>query len=87
MARIEVVIEELVLHGFAPAEGAAVGDAVRAELARLLAAQGLSMAAQDVEVARLNAGSFQLQPGAGPQAAGAGIARSLHTSLQGAVHD
>ncbi len=40
-ARIEVEIRELVLHGFAPGDHAALGTALETELARLLTADGL----------------------------------------------
>ena len=38
---VELHIEELVLHGFAPGDRFAVGDAVESELARLLHEQGI----------------------------------------------
>jgi hypothetical protein len=85
MAQIELVIEELVLHGFDHADGARISEAVQTELARLLAARGIVMPTHSIELARLNAGSFTVQPNANAGAVGAGIARSLHRGLQGAA--
>ena len=50
MKRIELHIEELVLHGFAPADRYRIGDTVQRELTRLLAEQG--MPASLIQVAR-----------------------------------
>ena len=83
MARIELVIEELVLYGFDPDDGARIGDVVQGELTRLLAEQGLDSLKESVDLARLNAGSFAAQPNATPQTLGTGIAQSLHTGLRG----
>ena len=53
---VEVHIDELVLHGFAPGDRRGIGDAVERELARLLAARGLPVPGADVGVARVSAG-------------------------------
>ena len=77
---IELHIEELVLHGFDPHQRHVIGDAVHAELARLLAQHGID-ASRGIDVARLDGGSFTLRPG--PHAAGEGIAASVHSALGG----
>jgi hypothetical protein len=77
---IELHIDELVLHGFDPHQRHAVGDAVHAELARLLGEHGIDIT-HGAEVSRLDGGSFALRPGA--EAAGEGIARGVHTALGG----
>jgi hypothetical protein len=82
---INLHIEELVLNGFAPHERFAIADAVQSELTRLLAAQaaqGVTAAiAGSVELARLDAGSVQLNAGVKAAGVGAGIARALHGGI------
>lgn len=77
---IELHIGELVLHGFDPHQRHDVGDAVHAELARLLGERGIEVT-HGIEISHLDGGSFALRPGA--RAAGEGIARSVHTALGG----
>jgi hypothetical protein len=60
--RIEVRIDELVLHGFPALDGHAVGAAVERELARLVAARPPAARGADA----LDAGSFAVP--AGPDA-------------------
>ena len=74
--RIELHIEELVLHGFDPHQRHAIGDAVRTELARLIEGGALHPDALD-----LTPKSFTLRAGA--HAAGEGIAKSVHSALGG----
>jgi hypothetical protein len=84
MARIELVIEELVLHGFDPADGASISAAVQAELSRLLADGGLPDLTHPLDLTRLNAGAFALPPSpAPPSQVGAQIAGAIHTGLKG----
>jgi hypothetical protein len=77
--RIELEIEELVLHGFAPGDRHRIGDALRAELASLLRerAPGAGVARS---VERLDAGIVRMAS-AGPEQAGRGIARAVHGLL------
>jgi hypothetical protein len=72
---IEVHIDELVLHGFAPADRRGIGDALEAELGRLLAARGLAVPAADVGVARIDAGAVDRGGG------GAAIAGAVYGAL------
>jgi hypothetical protein len=80
VGRVELHIEELVLHGFAPADRARIGDAVQAELARLLAASG-GPQAKPAAVARLDAGAFQVKPGSPAESVGRQVASRVHQSL------
>lgn len=81
-ARLELHIEELVLHGFAPGDRQAVADALQGELARLFAERGLPSAlAQRGEVTRLDAGSFPVAPRSGAAAVGAQVAQAVHGGL------
>lgn len=76
-------IEELVVEGLPGMREADLGMAVRAELTRLLAAQGLPTAwSQGAEVGHLNAGSIRLAPNAGPEATGRQIAQSVYGGLK-----
>jgi hypothetical protein len=80
--RIRVHIEELVLHGFAPGDRLRIADALQAGLADLLAVRGLSVPpARDTTVARLDAGTIRISPGAGAGAIGGQLARALHRGL------
>jgi hypothetical protein len=75
---IELYVDELVLEGFARGDRHAIGEAVRAELARLIAERGLppSFTAAD-GAARLASGSFRAEAGQGPAQVGAALARSI----------
>jgi hypothetical protein len=76
---IEVHIEELVLHGFAPGDRYRIGDAVERGLARLFAEQGVPPSlAQESELAKLDAGAFKIAPGSGGEAVGAQVARKVY---------
>ena len=80
---IELHIEELVLHGFAPGDRFRIAEAVEQELGRLLLEQ------QDVsplfeksgKIERLNAGTFKMTPGIRPEAVGARVAQAVHSGL------
>jgi hypothetical protein len=76
--RVEILIDELVLHGFAPGERYAIGESLTQELERLVAAQGVGPLA---DVSSLRAQTVQFAAGAKPQTVGAQVARSVHTSL------
>jgi len=79
---IELHIEELVLHGLAPGERDRIGEAVRRELARLLAEQGEPPGlARGGEVARLDGGSFVIAAEGKPDALGARVARAVYGGL------
>jgi hypothetical protein len=77
--RIEVHIEELVLHGVAPAERHAVADALQRRLESLVARHGVSALLSRQETTALqSAGPITLAPGARPQQMGAQIAETVH---------
>jgi hypothetical protein len=77
-ANIELHIEEIVLHGAEPADRLRIGDAVEAELARLLATGEISTQG-DVE--RINAGTRRLPTGANATTIGTQVARAVHGGL------
>ncbi len=87
---IELHIEELVLHGFAPGDRYRIGDAMERELARLFVergtppslAQGREVARLDGgTVARLDGGTFEVKPGSGAEAIGVRVARAVYGGL------
>lgn len=82
---VTIEIDELVLHGFAAGDRYRIGEAVQAELARLIAERGLPEAANPngpgVEVARLDGGAFAVPPGAPAAAVAAGIAAAVYRSM------
>ncbi len=81
---IELRIEELVLHGFAPGDRHRIGEAVERELARLLVERGLPTGlARGADLSRHDGGSFAVAPGAGAEAIGARVARAVYGGLKG----
>jgi len=79
---IELHIEELVLHGFAPKDRYAIGEAVQRELARLFAEQGVPPSVgRGYEAARLDGGSFHIAEGSKGDAIGAQVAQSVYGGL------
>lgn len=80
--KIELHIEELVLHGFSPGDRQRIEAAVQKELARRLAEQGVPPSlARGGEMARLDGGSFEVAPSSGTEAIGAQVALALYGGL------
>ena len=76
--RIELVIDELVLHGFDARHKHAIGDAVQQQLAQALGQHAFDLGVlRPVDAQRTDAGSFNARVGASPEALGAGIAKSV----------
>ena len=83
--KIELVIDELVLHGFDPRQGHTIGDAVASELTRLARAHAKELSGhRPMDVAELDAGAFEI-PAHKPAGAGTGIANRVFTALRGAA--
>jgi hypothetical protein len=72
---VNVHVENLVLHGFDPRDGDAIGDALRAELARAIG--GAPLASRD----RIDGGEFRLAD----RRAVATAAREIATAVGKAV--
>lgn len=80
--RVELYIEELVLHGFAPADRYRIGESVERELARLFSERGVSPSlAQSGEVLNLNGGTFEVEPGGEVETVGARVAQAVYGGL------
>ena len=81
-SRVDVTIEQLVLHGFSNADRLTIGASLQAELGRLIARAGLPDELQaDRQIGSLSAGTLSHDPLASPATIGAGIARSVFDGL------
>ena len=79
---IEVRIEGLVLHGFAPGDRYFIGDAVERELVRLFVERGIPPSlVQESEIERLADGTFEVTPGSGAGAIGVQVAQAAYGGL------
>ena len=80
---IRLHIDELILHGFEPADRHALGAALEAELARLLAAGDPESLARAGTHTRLDGGAFEMPQHAGPAVTGTRLARAVYDGLTG----
>lgn len=79
---VELHIEELMLHGFAPGDRYLIAEAIEREVAFLLAERGVpSSWAQGGEIARLNAGTIEIREASRAEVIGAQVARALYEGL------
>jgi hypothetical protein len=79
---IELHVEELVLHGFAPGDRYRIGEAVKLELARLFTEQGVpSSLVHGGEIDKLNGGAFDMAQGSKADVIGAQVARAVYGGL------
>ena len=78
--RVEVVIDELILHGFSPAERYTIGDSLSQELERLILDQGYQTH-ENVEIPVLRAAPVTLPSNAKSDLVGSQVAKAVHTSL------
>ena len=81
-SNLELHIEELVLHGFAPNDRYVIADAVERELARLLAKPGIPPSlSQGGEVAHVERGMFELELSSKPEMIGVQVAQAVYRGL------
>lgn len=79
---IELHIENLVLHGFAPRDRHAIGEAIQRELTRLFTEQGIHASLhQGYEAERMDGGSFQVKQGTKANTIGTQVAQSVYEGL------
>jgi hypothetical protein len=79
---LEIHIEALVLHDFANSERYRIGEAIERELTRLFTEQGVpSEIIQGGEIARLDGGTFEVQPGSNSETTGAQLAKAIYEGL------
>ena len=81
-AGFEIDIEELVLHGFRPADRYAIAEAVERELAFLLARESSPrLSRKEGHIERFNAGTFHVAADAPGRVVGDEVAHALYKSL------
>lgn len=82
--RIELVIDELVLHGFDARHRHAIGDAVQEQLTREFSRRAADFGALgSLDAERRDAGAFNTRVGASADSLGAGIAQSVVSAVKG----
>jgi hypothetical protein len=82
-SHIELHIEELVLHGFAPGDRYRIGEAVERELTRLLHERGIPpLLHRGAEVAYLDGGAFHVAPGSRAEVIGTQVAQAIYSRYQ-----
>ena len=80
---IELNIEELVLHGFAPGDRHRIGEAVEQELTRLLADRGVPQSLErGGKIANMDGGAFEVAQGSRAQVVGVQVARAVYGGLK-----
>ena len=80
--KVKVNIEKLVLHGIAPHQRHQIGEAVRSELARLVAEQGIPAAAgRGMNVDRLDGGTLDVDSTAQGRTVGRQVARAAYRGM------
>jgi hypothetical protein len=80
--KIELHVEQMVLHGFDPRDRVGIAEAVERELARLLRDAPPDANARDQSIARVDGGAFRIDAVRG-DAAGEPIARAVHGAVAG----
>ena len=79
---VELHIEELVLHGFAPGDRYRIGEAVERELQRLLAEQGAPhIFSGNIDLTQIDAGAFDMKPNAKSEMIGAQVAQAMYGGM------
>ena len=79
---LEIRIEELVFHGFHPADRYRLGETVERELGRLFGEKGPPPSlGVSREIGRIDCGSFEVPDGSTPEEVGTRVARALFGRL------
>jgi hypothetical protein len=78
---IVIEIDELVLHGLPPGGRYRIGEAVQAELARILGERGLPGAWTEGAAPLLDGGSFNVASGLPATAIGRGVAEAVYRTV------
>ena len=85
--KIEITIERLILEGFTASDRHAIGEAVIAEITRILGEWGIPADwQQSAEISRLDAGNISLTS-PNPAAIGGKIAQAIIASAQHATRN
>ncbi len=81
-ARVELMVDDLVLIGFPPTERYAIGDALSRELERMLSGVDPRVRFQhSAELPTLDAGSIPVPAQRKPGSVGAQVAQAVYSSL------
>jgi hypothetical protein len=78
---VEIVIDELVLHGFPPAERYAIGDSLSQELERLVLEQGY-FPQEGMDIPMLRAAPAKLPANSKPDMVGSQVAQAVFGGLK-----
>ncbi len=78
--RVEIVIDELILHGFSPADRYRIGNSLSLELERLVMDQGLQVH-ESMDIPSLRAAPVKLPSGSRPDLVGARVAEAVYKGL------
>ena len=79
---LELHIDELILHGFAPADRYRIAEALQQELSRLFTAEGVPMTLnQGSAIAMLDGGEFAYTQDMNAQTIGVQVAHSIYGGL------
>jgi hypothetical protein len=85
--RVEILIDELVLHGFSAADRYAIGESLSLELQRLVAAGNPAELAALGDVSALRAANISLPADAKTQTVGAQVAAAVNGSLNAGTNN
>ena len=76
---VDLHIEELVLNGFAPADGYAIGEGLERELQRIIVAEGMpAWLRADGEPSNITIRDYTISSDVQADAVGSQIARTIH---------
>lgn len=79
---LEINIEELVLHGFAPGDRYEIGKSLELELVRLFTEQGVpGVLSENMNVGRVDAGKFSASPNSKANVIGNQTAISVYNAF------
>jgi hypothetical protein len=81
-AKVELHIEQLILHGFAPGDRYRIADALERELASLLGTGVPWSLTHSLDVERLDSGAFHTAPGAPGETIGGQVAQAVYRGLK-----
>jgi hypothetical protein len=85
-ANVELHIDELVLHGFAVRDRHRIAAAMERELTRLIAQGDFThLSSNALQLDRVDAGSFHLDPAARPSYIGQTVAQRVYRQLSPSV--
>lgn len=80
---VKININDLVLHGFKHSDCYLISAALKSELGRLISTQGIPDAFnQDVDIAHINGGSFDIKPCSKSRSIGSQIGKSIYGGLK-----